>query len=106
MVSVKITGVITSITCDQIPKVRVEIRSGVNTISKPLGAHYEYQDATGDICMRTCKDETNNRTIEDNTAIMQIHTIPDSGQVTIHLLDSETDVELKKIGPFPVNISF
>ncbi|NLW77693.1 MAG: PglZ domain-containing protein [Methanomicrobiales archaeon] len=106
MVSVKITGIITSITCDQIPKVRVEIRSGAQTISKPLGAHYEYRDATGDICMRIKKDNANDRTIEDNTAIMQILTIPDSGQATIHLLDSETDVELKKIGPFPVNISF
>lgn len=106
MVSVKMNGTITSITCDQIPKVRVEIRSGNQTISTPLTAHYDYREATGEIAMKVNSDPAKNRTLEENSAIMQIHIIPESGQATIHLLDSETDVELTKIGPFPVDISF
>ncbi|WP_319580753.1 PglZ domain-containing protein [uncultured Methanospirillum sp.] len=106
MVSVKINGMITSITWDQIPKVRVEIRSGNQILSKPLTAHYEYREATGDMNMRVNPDPAKNRSLEENTAVLQIHTIPESGPVTIHLLDSETDVELTKIGPFPVDITF
>lgn len=106
MVSVKIDGTITSITWDQIPKVRVEIRSGNQVLSNPLTAHYEYRQATGDMNMRVNPDPAKNRSLEENTAVLQIHTIPESGQATIHLLDSETDVELSRIGPFPVDISF
>jgi hypothetical protein len=70
MVSVKINGTITSITCDQIPKVRVEIRSGDLTISNPLTAHYDYREATGDISMKINADPAKNRNLEENTAIM------------------------------------
>ena len=56
--------------------------------------------------MRVNPDPAKNRSLEENTAVLQIHTIPESGQATIHLLDSETDVELSRIGPFPVDISF
>jgi hypothetical protein len=106
MVSVKINGTVTSITCDQIPKVRVEIRAENQSISTTLAAHYDYLEATGEIRMKTSQEPGKTRNLEENTAVMQITSIPASMQATIHLLDSETDVELARIGPFQIDISF
>lgn len=100
--SIKIEGRAKMIAYIEPPKVRVEIRSGGKCISRPLFAHYGFEEATGDVQLRL--DPANSTAIESNVIILQILEKPSTDKATIHLLNANTGVELRKVEDIPISI--
>ena len=100
--SIKIEGRSKNIADIEPPKVRVEIRSGGRCISRPMVAHYGFEEATGDVQLRL--DPSNGTIIEPNVIILQILEKPSTDKATIHLFNATTGIELEKMENIPVLI--
>lgn len=74
------------------PTVRVEIRANRKCVSQPVSASYGFEDATGEVKLRT--SERDARRIEPNTVTLMITEEINQKTVGIHLLDASTHVEL------------
>ncbi len=85
------------------PKVRVEIRTGQQTISLPVSASYGFEEATGDVQLRRAEDEP--QTIEANTVTLLIADPVPKASVTIHLLDVISGVELARLDKIEMAIA-
>jgi hypothetical protein len=85
------------------PKVRVEIRSKGKCISAPVSASYGFEEATGDVALKTAEGDA--RQIEPNTVTLMI--VDDISQKTVgvSLLDALTGAELAILDRIEANIS-
>jgi PglZ domain len=99
--SVQVKGTATSLFELLPPKVRVDVRSKKETISKPISASYGFENATGDVQLKLTAD--NSKTIEPNTVTLMITEDLAHTTVTIHLLDATTEVELAR--PIKIEIA-
>lgn len=76
------------------PKVRVEIRSGAETISIPATATYGLEEATGNVQLE--RTEGDPPLIKPNSITVMITKDPIPKLVTIHLLDVASGMEVVK----------
>jgi hypothetical protein len=102
--SVRVTGQSQGLFETEWPTVRVEVRTGGEACSMPVSGTYGYREATGELAMQASKADP--KTTEPNTvALMLTSKAPNTGTVTVHLLDGVTGVELKKIENVEVSIA-
>ena len=102
--SVQIDGNESGLFEGELPKVSVEIRVKRKFISWPVSTSYGFEDATGEVQLRT--KEGDPRTIESNTvAVMVVEEISQE-TVSVHLVDATTGTEMAKIDRLEVAISF
>jgi hypothetical protein len=92
--SVQIKGAATDFFESTPPKVRIEIRSEGQTVSTPVSASYGYEESTADVQLRLVEGS---REIEPNTVTLLIKDDVRSGVASVHLLEAQTGVELKKL---------
>lgn len=102
MCSVKIEGKSTAISGLTPPKVRVEIRSEGQVISSIINAHEGYDEIAREIQLKV--NPKDNLAIEPNTVFLMISGNPTKPIASIHLIDAQTGVELKKVEGVPVSI--
>lgn len=102
MCSVKIDGKSTAISGLTPPKVRVEIRSEGQVISSIINAHEGYDESSREIQLKV--NPKDNLAIEPNTVFLMISGIPTKPIVSIHLIDAQNGVELKKVEGVPISI--
>lgn len=102
MCSVKIDGKSTAISGFIPPKVRVEIKSAGQVISSIINAHEGYDESTRDIQLKV--NPKDSLAIESNTVFLMISEIPTESIVSVHLIDAQTGVELKKVEGVPISI--
>jgi hypothetical protein len=95
--SVQIAGEVSSLFEAKTPKVRVEIRSGNDSLATAISASYGFTDATGDVQLRHLSEDP--RKIEPNTVTLMITKEPAGKKLTVSivLLDAETGVELSRL---------
>lgn len=101
--SVQISGKQGSLFSLEPPKVRVEIQARGKCISQPVSASYGFEDATGEVELRTMKD--NPKELEPTTiTIMLIEEAPQK-TVNVVLLDVSSGAELSSLEKIEVAIS-
>ena len=83
------------------PKVRVELRANKKCVSMPVSASYGFEDATGEVTLRTA--ENDNKKIEPNTVTVTLTEEVAQKTVGIYLLDAVTGAELA--GPVTVDVA-
>jgi PglZ domain len=101
--SVQIVGKATSLFELIPPKVRVEIRSGLQSISLPVSASYGFEEATGDVQLKRSEHDTQN--IEPNTIALVITETSQKATVSIHLLDATSGVQLARVDKIEMTIA-
>jgi hypothetical protein len=102
--SVRVTGQSQGLFETDWPRVKVEVRAAGEPCSMPVSGTYGYLEATGDVEMRS--SGTDPKTTESNTVtLMLTGKVPNTGKVTVHLLDAATGVELKRIENVEVSIA-
>lgn len=102
--SVRITGQSQSLFDAEWPRVRLEVRTGADVCSMPVVGTYGFNEATGEVVLRS--SEADPRSTEPNTvALMLTGKAPTSGAVSVHLMDTTTGAELKKIENVEVSIA-
>lgn len=74
------------------PKVRIELRANRKCVSLPVSASYGFEDATGEVNLKTAADD--NRRIEPNTVTVMLSEEISQKTVGVYLLDATTGVEL------------
>lgn len=77
------------------PKVRVEARAQGKVISAPVTASYGFEEGTGDTQLELKADDP--RTIEPNSIALRFTDDTPQKNVSIHLLDAASGVELKRL---------
>jgi hypothetical protein len=87
--SVKVSGRNKGPTAIIPPKVRVELREGNDRISKPVAASYGFEDATGDVQLKTSEKDT--WSIDPNTIIVMITKPPSQKKLKIYVLNASND---------------
>jgi hypothetical protein len=83
--------------------VRIEIRAGKKVVSRPVSASYGFEDATGEVRLKTAADDP--KTIETNTVTLMIIEEFDQKSVGICLIDASSGAELKCLEKIEVAIS-
>jgi hypothetical protein len=85
------------------PKVRIELRANKKAISTPVSASYGFEDATGEVSLRS--SESDRKRIEPNTVTVRIPEAEDISQKTVgvYLLDATTGAELT--APLTVDVA-
>ncbi len=101
--SVQIAGKATSLFELVPPKVRVEIRSGQQSISLPVSASYGFEEATGDVQLKRAEHES--QMIEPNTVALVITEAMQKATVSIHLLDATSGVDLARVDKVEMTIA-
>jgi hypothetical protein len=102
--SVRVTGQSQGLFETEWPIVKVEVRVAGESCSMPVSGTYGYREATGDVAMRSSGSDP--KTTEPNTVtLMLTGKIPSTGTVSVHLLDADSGVELKKIENVEVSIA-
>jgi PglZ domain len=101
--SVLVQGMATTVFSLQPPKVRIEIRAKKEVISKPVSASYGFEEATGDVQLRSLANKP--QEIEANTIALMIETELSKSTVSIHLLDAITSTELARISGVDLDIA-
>jgi hypothetical protein len=102
--SVRVTGQSQGLFETEWPIVKVEVRVAGEPCSMPVSGTYGYRETTGDVAMRS--SVTDPKTTEPNTVtLMLTGKIPSTGTVSVHLLDADSGVELKKIEEVEVSIA-
>lgn len=102
--SVQIDGIGTSLFTLAPPKVRVELRVRGKCVSQPVSASYGFEDATGEVHLRTMAHEP--RRIDMNTvAVMLLEEITEK-TVSVALLDATSGAELARLDKIEVAIAF
>lgn len=85
------------------PKVQLELRARGKCVSRPVSASYGFEDATGEVQLRTRDDDPNR--IEPNTiALMLVEEISQK-TVSAVLLDASSGAELATLDNIEVDIS-
>ena len=102
--SVQVQGQVTALFEENLPRVRVEIRSGTKILSRPVSASYGFDESTGTIGIRMA-GHGEGRAIETNTVALMLTQEPPAGKVTIHLLDADTRSELARLDDVEVAIT-
>jgi hypothetical protein len=87
--SVQISGQVSGLFSEVPPTVRVEVRSGKAPLSRAVASSYGFQEATGFVALAWSDDER--RTIRPNAVTLMLDVDNQIKQVTIVLLDAETD---------------
>jgi hypothetical protein len=102
---VQITGVGTGLFELEPPKVRVELRSKGKAVSSPVSASYGFEEATGDVTLKTA--DNGSKQIEPNTVTVMVTLDEDSPPKTVSLvlLDATTGAELASIEKIETAIS-
>lgn len=95
--SVQISGELEGFFEAKPPKVRIEIRSGNESLAVAISASYGFTEATGDVQLRPLSEDP--RKVEPNTVTMMITTEPvvKKLSVSVVLLEAETGVELSRL---------
>jgi hypothetical protein len=92
--SVQIQGKVVGLFDADPPVVRVEIRSGGKSFSRAVSATYGFLDATGEINLRRRVESA--LEIEPNTIALMLVNEPSQKNVTISLIDAETEQVLSQ----------
>ena len=87
----------------ELPKVRVEIQVRGKCISQPVSASHGFEDATGEVELRTMKD--NPKELEPNTIALMLIEEPPQKTVNVVLLDVSSGAELSSLEKIEVAIS-
>ncbi len=74
------------------PKVRIELRANKKGVSLPVSASYGFEDATGEVKLKTAP--ANNKQLEPNTVTVMLTEEISQKTVGLYLLDATTGVEL------------
>ena len=74
------------------PKVRIELRAGKKCVSVPVSASYGFEDATGEVKLKS--SELDNKQIEPNTVTVMLSEEIEQRTVQVSLLDAITGIEL------------
>jgi hypothetical protein len=85
-----------------LPKVRIEVRAGGEVLSTPVSASYGFEDATGDVQLRTVEGD---RSVDANTVTLLIKEDAPRGSASVHLIDAVSGVELKRLPKIELAIS-
>jgi hypothetical protein len=99
--SVQITGSQASLFGIEPPKVRIELRANKKCVSVPVSASYGFEDATGEVKLKT--SETDNNRIEPNTVTVMLSEEISQKAVGIYLLDATSGAELT--APLTVDVA-
>jgi hypothetical protein len=99
--SVQIAGNQSSLFGFEPPKVRIELRANKKCVSAPVSASYGFEDATGEVKLKTAEND-NNR-IEPNTVTVMLSEEITQKTVGVHLLDAITGAELA--APLTVDVA-
>jgi hypothetical protein len=84
------------------PKVRIELRANKKCVSVPVSASYGFEDATGEVKLKTA--EIDSKRIEPNTVTVMLSEEEITQKtVGIYLLDAVTGAELA--GPVTVDVA-
>jgi hypothetical protein len=83
------------------PKVRIELRANKKCVSVPVSASYGFEDATGEVKLKTA--ENDNKRIEPNTVTVTLTEEITQKTVGVYLLDATTGAELA--GPLTVDVA-
>jgi hypothetical protein len=102
--SVQITGEQSNLFEIEPPKVRIELRANKKPISIPVSASYGFEDATGEVKLKTA--ENDNKRIEPNTVTVKLLVPEEITQKTVevHLIDATTGKDLMD-GPLMVDVA-
>jgi hypothetical protein len=90
--SVQIAGSQSSLFGLEPPKVRIELRANKKCVSSPVSASYGFEDATGEVKLKTA--ENGNNRIEPNTVTVMLAEEISQKTVGVYLLDATTGAEL------------
>jgi PglZ domain len=90
--SVQISGSQLSLFGFEPPKVRIELRANKKCVSLPVSASYGFEDATGEVKLKTA--ENDNKRIEPNTVTVMLSEEISQKTVAVYLLDATTGAEL------------
>jgi hypothetical protein len=99
--SVQITGSQASLFGIEPPKVRIELRANKKCVSLPVSASYGFEDATGEVKLKT--SETDNNRIEPNTVTVMLSEEISQKVVSVYLLDATSGAELT--APLTVDVA-
>jgi PglZ domain len=83
------------------PKVRIELRANKKCVSVPVSASYGFEDATGEVKLKT--SEIDSKRIEPNTVTVTLTEEITQKTVGVYLLDAITGAELA--GPLTVDVA-
>jgi hypothetical protein len=74
------------------PKVRIELRANKKCVSTPVSASYGFEDATGEVTLKTSQNDS--KRIEPNTVTVMVSEEISQKTVGVCLLDATTGAEL------------
>ncbi|HEU5379117.1 MAG TPA: PglZ domain-containing protein, partial [Ktedonobacteraceae bacterium] len=101
--SVQITGKTSGLFPLTPPKIRLEIRSGQECISLPVSAAHGFEEATGNIQLEVNTQDP--QQIEPNVIALAILKESPKANVSLHLLDAVTGLELHRLDTIEMAIS-
>jgi hypothetical protein len=101
--SVQVAGKGTGLFGIEPPKVRVEVRSKGKCVSAPVSASYGFEEATGDVALKTAEGDA--RQIEPDTVTLMIVDDVLQKTVGVSLLDALTGAELAILDRIEAQIS-
>ena len=90
--SVQITGDDSSLFGIAPPKVRIELRAKNKPVSIPVSASYGFEDATGEVKLKTADNDS--KKIEPNTVTVMVSEEISQKTVGVYLLDATTGAAL------------
>jgi hypothetical protein len=99
--SVQIAGNQSSLFGFEPPKVRIELRANKKCVSAPVSASYGFEDATGEVKLKTAEND-NNR-IEPNTVTVMLSEEISQKTVGVYVIDATTGAELAE--PLTVDVA-
>src|SRR5262249_8877845 len=100
--SVQVSGEASGLFSETPPTVRIEVRLGRTAISRAVASSYGFQDATGFVELAWADDQR--RSIRPNAVTLMLNIDEQVKQVTVALLDAETD-RLLAACELPVSIA-
>jgi hypothetical protein len=90
--SVQVAGSQSSLFGFEPPKVRIELRANKKCVSMPVSASYGFEDATGEVKLKTM--ENDDKRIEPNTVTVMVPEEISQKTVGVFLIDATTGAEL------------
>lgn len=100
--SVQVEGQVTGLFQVEPPRVRVEVREGKTSLSRPVAASYGFEDATGSIRLELAAD---GRSLRPNTITLMLQDVPKGRKVDVVLVDTVADRLLATVASVPVTIA-
>lgn len=90
--SVQVSGSQSSLFGFDPPKIRIELRANKKCVSLPVSASYGFEDATGEVKLKTTEDD--DKRIEANTVTVMVSEEIPQKTVGVYLVDATTGAEL------------